>query len=250
MGKGNLTGYIYRTTTHRSQTAHDMEAKEFQYHSDHIPQAVLDQVWDQVKQEQDQPLDLSGTTRATAIVISDSPPASPGSQDEDNNYDSVDLMTDESWDEFFVAGEGPSAAMAIPVAEATSDACVGCARGNGSLLSDAMGCERATLQNHGLRIWSKSPHLSCTKCSRLTDGCLTDRQIRYVSFALMPGLYKSINEKNLTDMERMVHLRMIVRLYGLTNDGIDKIGHCLLEELTGLDIEDRHVVIRIEGNYE
>lgn len=223
-----------------------MEAQELTWNSDHLPQALIDQVLASIKTEpveQTEPLDLSGTNPAQAIVIS-------SSTSEDNDYDSVDLMTEESWDEFFVAGEGPLDPMAIPVAETRNDACVACVPGSKHLSTSSMECERATLPSHGLRIWNKSPHLSCTKCCRPTDGCLTDRQIRSVSFRLMPELYANINRKCMTDMETMVQLRMIVRLYALKADGFDKIGLCLLEELTGLDPDDRLVILRLDGNHD
>lgn len=223
-----------------------MEAEELTWHSDHVPQALLQQTLDQIFAEQrqqiasqpqdsmsspqsdsteQQPIDLTvaGTSASNPIVISDS---------DDSNFEDIDLLTDQEWDEYFAVGTEPSEGTAIPVVTRTY-ASSDCETGSSSTWSSMTGDQCNQMPGHHLKYGLTSPLLRCTNCRRVSPACLTDRQVRLVAFCLMPELYSTINRKSCNDAETMDQLRMIVRLYGITDDGLDKIGHCLAGELIG-----------------
>lgn len=212
-----------------------MEAEELTWHSDHVPQALLqqtlDQIWQQVQDSMssqsdstEQALDLTvaGTSASNPIVISS----------DDSDFEDIDLLTDQEWDEYFAVGSEPSEGTAIPVVirtHASSD----WTTGSSSTWSSMTGDQCNQMAEHHLKYGLTSPLLRCTNCRRVSPACLTDRQVRLVAFCLMPELYSNINRKSCNDAETMDQLRMIVRLYGITDDGLDKIGHCLAGELIG-----------------
>jgi hypothetical protein len=212
-----------------------MEAEELTWHSDHVPQAVLqqtlDQIWQQVQDSMSSdseagPIDLTvaGTSASNPIVIS--------SDSDHSDLEDIDLLTDQEWDEYFAAGTEASEGTAIPVVTRTF-ASSDCETGSSSTWSSMTGDQCNQMPGHHLKYGLTSPLLRCTSCRRVSPACLTDRQVRLVAFCLMPELYSSINRKSCNDAETMAQLRMIVRLYGITDDGLDKIGHCLAGELIG-----------------
>lgn len=189
-----------------------MEAQDqdLTWHSDHTSQEVLDLTIRQA------------TTGATA--------ENPIEIDSDSDCSSI---TETEWAEYFAAGADRSEEPLDDRANAIGADYDHCNDGNVHLLP-SIGTGPAMLNlSHQLRInLTRTPTiLYCTKCPILTDKCLTDAQIKLVTYWLMPQLHRSIIRGSGTMYSKMKDLRMIVRLFMMDTSGVDKIGHCLHDDL-------------------
>lgn len=194
-----------------------MEAEELTWHSDHTTQEVLDLTIRQA---------TTGATAENPIEITDN--------DSDSDDGDQSSVTETEWDEYFAAGAEHLEEALVVDANVTGRDCDHLPDGSVVCLP-SLGTEPAMLSlRHALRInMTRTPTiLYCMKCAVLTDQCLTDAQIRLVTFYLMPQLHRSIMRGKDSMSGKMDQLRMIVRLYMMDSNGVDKIGHCLRGDLT------------------